>query len=290
MGDLINNVVAEARIRQAQIIAAAPKQYRKHKGSFHVKPQGGGIEREPDSNLVAQNDRNPYKDRRSRPGKRERNRQGSGTGGDGTAGNGTGGNGGTAADGNGSITGNGSTPGSASGNPAGNGGLYAGGDGRGTAGGVGTDGNDPLGTGRIPAVADPTATAPARRGRADTAPALRRGVALGTGTAGNGASGNGTSGTGTAGNGAFGTGERAAEDSAPVADRTAPASPAVPPAVGRGFTPGGGGLAAGGFGPGGAAGAGANGPGLGKPGQSGWASPAECREGPIGSANSWRQG
>ena len=60
MGEMIKNVVAEARIRQEQLIAAAPKQYRKPK-SFHVKSGGGGIEAEPDSRGSQSDDNNPYR-------------------------------------------------------------------------------------------------------------------------------------------------------------------------------------------------------------------------------------
>lgn len=49
MAAIMHAAIAEARARQQALIAAAPKEYRKDKPAFRVKPGGGGIEPDPAS-------------------------------------------------------------------------------------------------------------------------------------------------------------------------------------------------------------------------------------------------
>jgi len=189
LAERINVVIAEARVRQEQLIAAAPKRYRKPK-SYHVKPGGGGIEQDGDPR-VAQDDRNPYRGLNNRGPGGGRGTWGTGKGSGGVGGNGDGGNGTTT----GTTTGTtvGTTTGTTGGN--GNGGVYggggtglAGGTGAGGIGGNGNGGGNPLGN-------------PAGGGGSD---------AYGTGAGGpggyGGASGQGGNGTGASGQIAYGAG------------------------------------------------------------------------------------
>ena len=97
LAEKLKLVVAEARIRQQQMIAAAPSQYRhRRKPNFSVKPGGGGIQQEPDpSGGSGQNAPNPYLGIQT--GRRGGAGGGGGQGGTGAGGNGPGGPGGSAA-------------------------------------------------------------------------------------------------------------------------------------------------------------------------------------------------
>jgi len=222
LAERLKLVVAEARMREAALIAAAPKQYRKPK-TFQVKQGGGGIERVPDGQL-AQNDRNPYRGLgRGAGGAKGSWGKGKGNGGGTSAGDGTGGgNSAMPSTTTGSTLGGGGSVALASGN----GGNYGGGDGNGNADG---GGNDPFGSG-----------GPTGNGGGGYGP--------GGGPGGNGAgTGPGGANNGPAGPGGFGTGN------APAGLAMNGGGPAYPPGGGNGagrYPPGGtgdGGAPGGGF-------------------------------------------
>ncbi|HEX4144082.1 MAG TPA: hypothetical protein VHY91_11155 [Pirellulales bacterium] len=192
MAEVITNVVAEARIRQEQLIAAAPKHYRKAK-TFHVKSGGGGIEEEPNSR-VAQDDRNPYRGIGRGGGKGGKGSWGNGKGNDGNGGNGNGAGGTTTGTTTGTTVGTttGTVGGTGNGTLYGGGGgtgLALGGNGAGGAGGIGTGGNDPLGTGNMTGGGDKDGPGMSGPGGYGNGPAGRGGYAMGNGPNGRGAPG-----------------------------------------------------------------------------------------------------
>ncbi len=205
MAAVMNNAIAEARVRQQQLMAVAPREYRKAKPTFRVKPGGGGIEPDPAAQASRnRNASNPYKAAATRGGAKGGGGNGLGgnsPGGNATAGNAQGGNG-TGAPGANRLAGGPGGNGPGGNGPGGNGpgGNGPGGNGPGGngPGGNGPGGNGPGGNG--PGGNGPGGNGPGGNGPGGNGPG-------GNGPGGNGPGGNGPGGNGLAAGGPYGAGD-----------------------------------------------------------------------------------